>query len=431
MIRIPRALFPGLAAALVAALPAAAPLAAQTPQDSAQAVTDSLRERLEAAERAIERLRRQTGELDQAKVGSRSRNRVELSGTLLMNGFWSDARVNNSDIPTFVVEPQDTTGLPNGYGAASVRQTMLGVSVSGMQALGANLSGDLQLDFYGGQQPSSGGRTFPLPRIRTMVARLDWAHIGLLIGQESQIISPWNPSSFAAVGIPGFTNAGNLWFWVPQLRVTVETGARPRLGFQAAALTPMLGSPQGSFATQPDSAEKSQRPFVQGRVYTGWGDGDTETQIGIGIHRGWIATTGDSLLTSEAFTADARIAFGGKVVLSGEGFIGSALAGLGGGGVGQEFGPTGTPVDSRGGWVQLVVRPSPTWELGGGWGMDDPDDADLPATGRLRNMTIEGHLTLRPGGGFFVGGEVRRITTTYQAGDLEAWHINVYSGVAF
>jgi hypothetical protein len=426
MSRIPRALFTGLAAILLAA-----PLAAQDPQDSAQAVTDSLRERLDAAERAIERLRRQAAELDQAKVGSRSRNRVELSGTLLLNGFFSDARVNNSDNPTFVVTPQDTSGLPNGYGAASVRQTTLGLNVSGAQALGANLTGDLQIDFYGGQQPSAGGRTFPVPRIRTMSARLDWRHVGLIVGQESQIISPWNPGSLAMVGVPGFTNAGNLWFWVPQLRVTVETGARPRLGFQAAALSPMLGSPQGSFNTQPDSAEKSQRPFVQGRVYTGWGDGDTETQIGAGIHRGWIATTGDSLLTSEAFTADARIALGDKVVLVGEGFVGAALAGLGGGGIGQEFGINGIPVDSRGGWVQLLVRPTPAWELGGGWGMDDPDDADLPTTGRLKNRTVEGHVTLRPGGGFFVGGELRKITTTYQAGDLSAWHINVYSGIAF
>jgi len=429
MTRIPRALLLGFAAALPALRPAT--LAAQTPQDSAQAVTDSLRERLEAAERAIERLQRQAGELDQAKVGTRSRNRVELSGTLLLNGFWSDARVNNSDIPTFVVTPQDTSGLPNGYGAASVRQSMLGLAMTGAHTLGANLSADLQIDFYGGQQPSTGGRTFPVPRIRTMAARLDWPHAGLLIGQETQIISPWNPVSLATVGIPGFTNAGNLWFWVPQARLTLETGARPRIGAQAAVLAPMLGSPQGAFLTQPDSAEKSQRPFVQGRLYTGWGDGERETQIGVGIHRGWIATTGDSLLVSEAYTADARIALGEHVAVTGEGFIGSALAGLGGGGIGQEFGVNGVPVDSRGGWVQLVLRPTPVWELAGGWGMDDPDDADLPATGRFRNVVYGGNVTVRPGGGFFVGGEVRRITTTYQAGDLSAWHVNVYSGVAF
>ena len=429
MTRIARVLLLGL----VAVLPAVRPirLAAQTPQDSAQVVTDSLRERLEAAERAIERLQRQAHELDQAKVGTRSRSRVELSGTLLMNGFWSDARVNNSDIPTFVTTPQDTTGLPNGYGAATVRQTRLGLTVSGAQALGANLSGELQLDFYGGQQPSSGGRTFPLPRIRTAFARLDWRHAGILLGQESQIISPWNPSSLESVGVPGFTNAGNLWFWIPQARLTVETGARPRIGLQAAVLSPMMGTPQGAFNTQPDSAEKSQRPFVQGRIYTGWGDGETETQIGLGVHRGWIGTTGDSMLVTEAYTVDARIALGEKVSLTGEGFVGSALAGLGGGGVGQEFGLGGIPVDSRGGWVQLVARPSSSWELGAGWGMDDPDDADLPTTGRLRNVTYGGHITVRPGGGFFAGGEVRRIETTYQAGALPAWHVNVYSGVTF
>ncbi len=426
MTRIARVLL----STLVAALPVL-PAAAQTPQDSAQAVMDSLTERLERAERAIERLQRQAQELDQAKIGTRSRNRVELSGTILLNGFWSDARVNNSDVPTFVATPQDTSGLPNGYGAASVRQTRLGLALSGVSSLGAMLSGELQLDFYGGQQASTGARTFPLPRIRTAFARLDWRHFGMLVGQETQIISPWNPAGLASVGIPGFTNAGNLWFWIPQVRMTYETGVRPRFGFQAAALSPMMGTPQGAFFTQPDSAEKSQRPFVQGRIYTGWGDGDTETQLGIGAHRGWIATTGDSVLVSEAYTVDARIALGERVSITGEGFVGSALAGLGGGGIGQELGLNGSPVDSRGGWVQLVLRPTFTWEVGGGWGMDDPDDADLPTSARLRNTMYGAHVTVRPGGGFFLGGEVRRIVTTYQAGDLSAWHVNVYSGVGF
>src|SRR4029077_2559653 len=151
--------------------------------------------------------------------------------------------------------------------AGDVRQSRLGFTLSGEHALGADLGADLQMDFYGGQQPSTGGRTFPVPRIRTAFVKLDWRHVGLLVGQETQIISPLNPHSFAAVGIPGFTNAGNLWFWVPQVRVTYETAAHPRLGLQGAALAPMLGSAQGAFLTTADSAERSKRPMVQGRAY--------------------------------------------------------------------------------------------------------------------------------------------------------------------
>jgi len=420
-----------LTVALLATTPSLAKAQNETPRDSTAADT-SLAERLERAERALERLQRQMEEQNQAKVSSRLRNRVELSGMVLANGFSNNARVNNTDNPQFVLSPQDTTGLPNAAAGGTVRQSRIGLSVSGSRALGAMLSADLQLDFYGGQQPSAGGRTFPLPRIRTAFARLDWAHVGLLIGQETQVISPHTPSSFAAVGIPEFTDAGNLWFWLPQARLTAEIGTSPRVGLQWAAMAPNLGTAQTSFTTVADSAEKSQRPFVQSRVYIGWGDGDAESQIGFGVHYGWIATSGDSLLTSEALTADLRLALGEKVLLLAEGFYnGQALAGLGGGGIAQSFGLNGVPVNTRGGWVQLNLRPTFAWELGGGYGMDDPDDTDLPATGRLKNVIIEGHLHWKPGGGLTIGAAFRRLTTTYATGDLSANVINLFSGVSF
>ncbi len=429
MIRSVRALVAVLALSLLS-LPAA--VRAETPADTAQARVDSLADRLERAEQSIERLTRLVQEQNQAKVQSRSRNQVELSGLILFNGWYNNARFNNTDDPQFVATPQDSSGLPNANLAAGIRQSRIGLSVTGMQAVGAQLSGDIQLDFAGGQQPSSGGRTFPLPRIRTAFVKLDWRHLGLLIGQESQIISPLNPVSFAAVGTPEFTGAGNLWFWIPQVRLSYETGNAPRFGVQAALLTPMIGTPQPAFLDSADTGEKSRRPFVQGRLYIGWGEGETESQIGIGIHRGWIATPGDTLLASEAYTADLRLALGEKILLLGEGFLnGKATAGLGGGGIGQEFGLAGRPVESRGGWGQLNVRPSFSWELGAGAGIDNPDDALLTPIQRGRNIIYEGHVHWRPGGGLLMGAAFRRIETTYAAGKISANHINAFVGVAF
>jgi hypothetical protein len=423
-----------LVALSAAALPPAA-LRAQTPQDSARAAMDSLSDRLERAEQRLERLQHQLEEQAQAKIQTRSRNRLEISGLILFNGFYNSTKVNNSDDPTFIAQPvaADTTLPDPAHLAGQVRQSRLGFSLTGARALGADLSADLQLDFYGGQTASSGGRTFPLPRIRTAFVRLDWRHVGLLVGQETQLISPLNPVSFAAGGLPGFTNAGNLWFWVPQVRLTWETGARPRFGLQAAALAPMLGSAQTPFTTTADSAERSLRPMVQGRAYVGWGEGDAESEIGFGIHRGWINTPSGMLISSEAYSADARIALGEHLALLGEAFFnGQALAGLGGGGIGQEFGTGGVPVKSKGGWAQLNVRPNLTWEFGGGFGVDDPDESQLaPATGRGRNLVYEGHVHLRPGGGLIMGAEFRRIETDYAAGALTGNHVNVFMGVGF
>jgi len=429
---LPRRLVCSSAVLVLLAGPAVLRSQTPAPRDSAAAAAqDSMADRLERAERAIERLQHQLEEQNQAKVQSRLRNRVELSGQILFNGFYNDAAVNNADIPQFVVAP-DSTGLPNAALGGTIRQSRIGLAVSGAHALGAQLSGELQMDFAGGQQPSSGGRTFPMPRIRTAFAKLDWRHVGLLVGQETQIVSPINPVSFAAVAVPEFTGAGNLWFWVPQVRLTYETGAKPRFGLQGAALAPMSGNPQPAFGTVADTAERSQRPMLQGRAYIGWGDGDAESQIGFGVHRSWFATAGDSLLVSAAYTADLRLAFGEKIQILAEGFYnGSALAGLGGGGIGQNFGVGHIPVDTRGGWAQLNLRPTFAWELGGGVGMDDPDDTDLPVTGRLKNMIYEGHLHWRPGGGFLIGAAFRRIETTYATGVLPANSIAFFSGLAF
>src|SRR5439155_1759233 len=116
------------------------------------------------------------------------------------------------------------------------------------------------------------------------------------------------------------------------------------------------GAGQGLFATQPDSAARSRRPYLQSRVRLGWGPTDDPNEIAIGGHQGWLAS-GDSLFQSQAVTVDTRVKLG-VVELIGEGFVGKALAGLGGGGIGQSLGPPplGVPVRTKGGWGQLNIR---------------------------------------------------------------------------
>jgi hypothetical protein len=92
----------------------------------------------------------------------------------------------------------------------------------------------------------------------------------------------------------------------------------------------------------------------------------------------------------------------------------------------------GIPVRTTGGWGQLLVRPSAAWEIGGGAGIDDPDDADLNADSRLRNASVEGHLLWRKTP-IVLGLEVREIRTRY-APPLEtlgATHINLAAGFEF
>ena len=68
----------------------------------AQDQNDSLRIRLERAERLLEMLRVQIADATESTVEPSSGFKVDLSGLIVINGFHTNARVNNTDIPTVV-----------------------------------------------------------------------------------------------------------------------------------------------------------------------------------------------------------------------------------------------------------------------------------------------------------------------------------------
>src|SRR5438094_6448068 len=351
---------------------------------------------------------------------------VELTGLVLVNGFFTNARVNNSDVPQFA----DSLAPASAVGGTA-RQTRLGLLMTDPDVLHGAFAGEVDVDFFGGQQPSSGGRTFPLLRLRRAVGIVSWPHAQLLFGQESPLVAERSPRSLASVGFPDFAAAGNLWLWLPQFRATLEQGYTLRLAEQVAVLAPTSGTAQGLFTTQPNSAERSRRPYLQARVRLAWGPTDDPSEIAIGGHLGWLAAA-DSFFQSRALTADARFKLG-PVEILGEGFTGRALAGLGGGGIGQNCGPAGAALRTNGRRGPVDGRPKSDVMFGGGCGLDDPDDRDLSDAvgnpqGRLRNFVCEGHVELRPPGPLVFGFEFRRLETTYPSGKFTANHLNLAAG---
>ncbi len=416
--------------ALVVVLGATAPeVRAQRP-DSARAAHDSLAARVERAEEAIELLKQQLAAQSESGVATRSGLKLEWSGRILMNVFSNSHRTNNTDVPVFVLA-DTANGLPSGGAGMAIRQTSLGLAVTARSVFGADFRGDLDLDFYGGQQPSTGGRTSPLLRIRTARAILTWKHGELLVGQEVPLTSGPNPVSLAAFGTPGFSTAGNLWIWLPQVRGTIERGTRVKFALQGAVLAPMTGDAAGVFSTDFDVAERSRRPFVEGRLRMRWGEGDTQAEVGISAHKGWFANSLDSLLTGQGVMADAVMPLGTAFEVRGELFDGRGLRGLGGGQIGQLFGKNGAVVNGRGGWGQVNAKPTPRITVGGGYGFDDPNDADVPATGRMKNVTAESHMIVHPAGTLVLSLEWRRTTTTYTSRSWTNDHLNLGVGFEF
>ena len=399
-------------------------------QDTTRAKPDSIAARLDRAEEQIRLLQQELAAESESKVTTRSRMKLEFNGRVLVTGFSNSRRVNNVDNPQFV-RPDTASGLPQGGAGMAIRQTTLGLAVSAPEVFGGSFHGDIDVDFYGGQQPSTGGRTFPLLRLRTARAMVKWTHGELLIGQESPLIAAVNPVSLAAVGTPDFAGAGNLWLWLPQIRAGLETGGKVSVGIQGAVLAPTSGDPANVFDTDDDVAEHSSRPYLQGRLHVRWGADDMAADIGVGVHQGWLAAKGDSLISSSAVAMDVLLPVTRWFEIRGEAYQGQALKGLGGGGIGQGLGINGVPVHTTGGWAQVNFKPTSRVLLGAGYGMDDPRDSDLPAGSRLKNVVREAHIHVRPGGPFVFGFEYRQLATTYSTGVLGNDHLNFSAGIEF
>src|SRR2546429_3001634 len=94
---------------------------------------------------------------------------LELTGLVLVNGFFTNARVNNSDVPQFVdsLPPASAVG-------GTIRQTRVVLFVTDPDVLHGTFSGELDVDFYGGQQPPNRGPPVPPPPPRPPPAPRSW-----------------------------------------------------------------------------------------------------------------------------------------------------------------------------------------------------------------------------------------------------------------
>jgi hypothetical protein len=422
-------------------------------RDSVRADTaaDSLRARLARAEAAIALLRQQLAVESGTTVRTRSRVQLEVFARVLTNGFLSTSRVNTVDVPQFALSDPTTPPAANNTPGKralglSVRQTRFGAAVQVDSVLGGVFDGDVDFDLFGGVSTGPGDRRlFPELRLRTARARVRWARTEVFIGSETPLISDLNPISLASVGVPGFVAAGNLWNWLPQIRVSRDlavTASGVRVGIQGALLTPNTASQHIAEPDAVDAGERSGRPFMQGRVRVQWGDAESRDasdmalrgsggEIGVGVHRGWLRASADTLSTSRAFSADARVAITRFIELRGEAYRGTLVRGLGGGAIGQSFGrPVGTgvgrPLRDTAGWLQLNARPHLTTITGIGCGRDVVDGDDRPV--REQNSVCAAHMLWRPAQPLLVGLEFRRLQTKYTDRTYRANHVNLSFG---
>jgi hypothetical protein len=386
----------------------------------------------------------------QTKVESASKYRLRLSGIVLMNLVSNQGVVDSIDLPTLAyARPAGDSG---GSFGATLRQSEIGFEAFGPAVAGAKTRADLQLDLSGGFPPVPNGIDSGLVRLRTGTMRMDWTNTSIVVGQDAIFFSPNSPTSFASLAVPALSSAGNLWAWVPQIRVEhrVTLGEESSLILQGGILDPVSGeAPSSSSYRLAGPGEASRQPAYGTRI--AWtrnvfgqplrlGVGGFYSRQDYGFRRtvdGWAGMTDIELPLSHQFS------------LSGKLYRGRALGGLYGG-IGRSVLFSGDPasantqvqvLNSVGGWAQLKYRPASKWEFNAAFGMDNPYATDLryfpypqsygDAT-LARNQGSFVNVIYRPRSDLLFSAEFRHLTTyTITNGGNSASHLNLMMGVLF
>ena len=417
------------------------------PDPPAAREADDLRERVETLEAQVKLH-------DQTKVESSSKYPLRLTGLILFNSFINRGAVDNFDLPSIAV-PQ-TAGASNGGGGAGMRQTILGIEGFGPRIAGAKTSADVNLDFFGGIPLSNFGTSSGIVRMRTASINFDWDRNLVQVGVAAPLISPLSPTSYATVAEPGMAWAGNLWTWAPQLRVAHQfvSSTEQRLQLEFGLWDPPAAgyNMTGVFRT-PSPGEQTSQPAYEGRVSYGSTTGEHALQIGMGgyysrqkysnVIIGEYSYSGTN--DSWAFTTDLRIPFSHRFELSGEGYRGRSLGGLGGGvykdvlyGMDPISGaPVIRGVNDIGGWTQFKTHFGQLFEANVSVGLDNGFASDfhslvLPYTAtatqlRARNRMVVGNVIYRPKTYLIFSPEYRRIWTWPIYGDRSTADVFTFS----
>jgi hypothetical protein len=365
----------------------------------------------------------------QTKVETAAKYRARLSGIVLMNAFHNVGASDNLDLPNFAQPPYP--GTSEATFGATLRQTEIGMEIFGPTVGGARTSANVQFDFAGGFPATGNGVTFGVARLQTASLRLDWKNTSLVAGQDSLFFSPSSPTSFASLATPAFAYAGNLWGWIPQLRLehrfsladdqtlTLQAGILDNLDWEA---------PGNSYYRTASAGESSGQPAYALR--TAWskpilGHPLSFAAAGYYGRQDW---SWNRFVDAWAGMTDWQIPILRRLNLSGEFYRGRAAGGLGAA-IAQTIVYGGDPsqpdtpirgLDSAGGWTQLKFQLTPKLELNGTFAEDDVFTRNIrgfstdaynfaPVLGRNRGAL--GNIVYHPRSDLLLSAEFRRLHT--------------------
>lgn len=308
-------------------------------------------------------------------------------GYIKADASWDSSLVDIGDFARWVLSPDMFT--EHDHFNLTARQTRLGLRVAGGGDGNLLASGRVEIDFYGG-----GAENKNLPMLRHAYAELNWQDRDLVLlgGQTSDLISPLVPTTL------NYTVAwwvGNIGYRHPQIRVTkgFDVGVDSKLTLAAAAVRTIADDFR---PTEPgDAGADSGLPSIQGRVGYAWTMAGNPAAVGFSGHWGrenphLESETEPHGPEFDSWSANVDFSFPltDRVTLKGEAFTGSNLDDFFGGiGKGINF-DKDIAVDTTGGWVAVDFRANDQVLTTFGYGIEDPDDADLNDNDRSKNSAV-------------------------------------------
>jgi hypothetical protein len=417
---------------------------------SAPVPAASLEDRVASLEESSQVLNSKVDDQYQTKLESASKYRVRLSGIVLLNLFDTRGTTDNQDFPTWATG--QGPGNPKGDFGASLRQSELGLEVFGPRLAGAKTTGNLQFDFSGGFPNTFNGVNYGLVRLRIASLRMDWDHTSIVAGQDNAFISPLSPTSFASLAVPALGYAGNLWGWIPQLRIEhrYDISDGQQITLQGGIFDNLTGErPYNTFLRSPSAGERASQPAYGARL--AWttdilGKPMTLGTAGYYSRQDW---SFNHHVDGWGGMADWDIPIALRFSLSGEFYRGRAIGGLGGG-FARSVLFSSLPVDpttqvraldSIGGWSQLKFKASSRLEFNGAFGLDNPFARDLRAfpspqsyfvADLAQNRSALVNFIYRPRSNLVFSGEYRHLRTFFtDSNSNSAEQVNMVMGILF
>ena len=385
----------------------------------------------------------------QTKVESGSRMKLRLYGEILINTYLNSSDSASGDVPIIAFPNLLISGRKRNNLGTTLRQSKIGLAMSGPRIGNARLSADAEFDFWGGSIARYDGDVLGSLRIRTASARLDWDRTTLEIGQLEPMISPLTPRSLAASWIPAMASTGNLWQWRPQ--ITMEHRARlsesSSLILQGGFMpnfNDIVGAQVGSFA----GTTSEGAPGYEGRIaFRQTLEDERRFEIGFGGYGERKTFSFNRRINSYALTGDWQVPIGSRLMFSGEAYYGQSinLGERAGTSIDRLYFTNGsvlTPttiirgIHSAGGWAQLSLQATKKLEFNFTAGKDDPNNNDIGRTPpnpftRYKNQAASTNFIYFLTPNFEMSLEYRRTLTDYLPGRRSNNHFNLAFGYLF